>query len=193
MIILGIDPGLNHTGYGVIEAAGSRVKFIMAGVINVPKGALGDRLAHIHREVDAIAKEVRPDLASCEKVFVNVNPASTLLLGQARGAAIAALAINGLEVREFNPTEVKMSVVGAGRATKDQVQAMVKRILAIEADLKPDAADALAIAITAAQSDWVVTGAHAAEKTNAGLARRRHLSGKHVRQAWETALGVNRK
>ncbi|HAW45274.1 MAG TPA: crossover junction endodeoxyribonuclease RuvC, partial [Sutterella sp.] len=114
MRILGIDPGLIHTGFGVIDVAGPKVTFVKTGVINVPKGELAQRLAFIFREVDAVAKDVKPDLAACEKVFVNMNGASTLLLGQARGAALTALAFNNLTVREFNPTEIKISVVGAG-------------------------------------------------------------------------------
>jgi len=186
--ILGIDPGLIHTGFGVIDVEGPHVRFVETGVINVPKGELSERLAFIFKAVDEIARKARPDFASCEKVFVNMNGGSTLLLGQARGAAITALAVNGLAVREFNPTEIKMSVVGAGRATKSQVQEMVGRLLKIDAQLKPDAADALACALTAAQSSRMLEATRK-EKFHAGRARSRRATGARTRRAWEHFAG----
>ena len=89
---MGVDPGLNHTGFGVIDVYGNELKFVTAGVINVPKGELAERLRFIFTEVGKIARETTPSFAACEKVFVNMNPYTTLLLGQARGAALTALA-----------------------------------------------------------------------------------------------------
>lgn len=189
--ILGIDPGLNHTGFGVIDVSGSQMQFVTAGVIHIPKGALSERLRFIFVEVDKIAKEVAPSCAACEKVFVNINPCSTLLLGQARGAAITALATNDLSVDEFSPTEIKQAVTGSGRATKEQIQLMISRLLNLPEQLQADAADALACAVCAAQSRKMVL-ASCSSKTTMGRARSRN-STKSSRAAWETLLGVNRQ
>ena len=189
--ILGIDPGLNHTGFGVIDVQGANVRFVTAGVIIVPKGELAERLHFIFTEVDKIAKETTPMFAACEKVFVNVNPHTTLLLGQARGAALTGLAFNQLSVHEFTPTEIKQAVVGTGRATKAQIQAMMSHMLGLPEKIQPDAADALACAMCAAQSFRMVD-AMQVPKTTAGRARRRS-SGSKIRSAWETHLGVNRQ
>ena len=110
--IMGVDPGLNHTGFGVIDVYGSELKFVTAGVINVPKGELAQRLRFIFTEVGKIARETTPSFAACEKVFVNMNPYTTLLLGQARGAALTALANEELLVNEFTPTEIKQLPLG---------------------------------------------------------------------------------
>ena len=182
--IMGVDPGLNHTGFGVIDVIGS------AGVINVPKGELAERLFFIFKSVAQIARENTPSFAACEKVFVNVNPHTTLLLGQARGAALTALASEELLVNEFTPTEIKQATVGTGRATKTQVQMMISQMLHLPQTLQPDAADALACAVCAAQS-FRMMGAMDAPKTAAGHARI-HASRK-TRQAWEVHLGLNRK
>lgn len=145
--ILGIDPGLNRTGWGVIESVGARMACVEAGVIRVPPGELPDRLATILAELRAVIADTRPTRASVEKVFVNVNPQATLLLGQARGAAICAAVAAGLPVREHTALQVKQAVVGYGKASKEQVQAMVQRLLGL-AELPPtDAADALACAV----------------------------------------------
>jgi len=145
--ILGIDPGLNRTGWGVIESLGGRMVCVEAGVIRVPPGELPDRLATILAELRSVITETRPTRASVEKVFVNVNPQSTLLLGQARGAAICAAVAAGLPVREHTALQVKQAVVGYGKASKEQVQMMVQRLLGL-AELPPtDAADALACAV----------------------------------------------
>ena len=188
--ILGIDPGLNHTGFGVIDVSGTQMRFVTAGVIHVPKGQLCARLRFIFTEVDKIAKEVQATSAACEKVFVNVNPCSTLLLGQARGAAITALATNDLLVDEFTPTEIKQAVAGTGRADKEQIQLMISRLLGLPEQLQADAADALACAVCAAQARKMVL-ASGSEKTTMGRARTR--SSKNARAAWETLLGVNRQ
>jgi len=145
--ILGIDPGLRRTGFGVIEQRGSTLTYLASGVIRVPDGDLAPRLRTIHSGVTEVIDQWKPDLASVEIVFVNVNPQATLALGQARGAAIAALAIRDLVVHEYTALQVKQSVVGYGKAAKEQVQAMVRRLLQLPADPSADAADALACAI----------------------------------------------
>lgn len=188
--IMGVDPGLNHTGFGVIDVYGNELKFVTAGVINVPKGELAQRLQFIFTEVSKIAQETTPSFAACEKVFVNVNPHTTLLLGQARGAALTALANENLSVNEFTPTEIKQATVGTGRATKAQIQAMMSQMLDLPEKIKPDAADALACAVCAAQSFRMI-GAMKAPKTSAGHARRH--SGRKNRAAWEVHLGLARK
>jgi crossover junction endodeoxyribonuclease RuvC len=145
--ILGIDPGLNRTGFGVIDARGDRLTCIDAGVIRVPAGELAVRLGVILRELTAVIAAHRPQLAVVEQVFVNVNPKATLLLGQARGAALCAAVAGGLPVHEYSALAVKQSVVGTGRATKEQVQMMIARLLALDAEPQADAADALACAV----------------------------------------------
>ena len=145
--ILGIDPGLNRTGFGVIDARGDRLQCVDAGVIRVPAGALPLRLGVILRELAAVIDTHRPQLAVVEQVFVNVNPKATLLLGQARGAALCAAVAGGLAVHEYSALAVKQAVVGTGRATKEQVQMMIARLLALPAAPPADAADALACAV----------------------------------------------
>jgi crossover junction endodeoxyribonuclease RuvC len=145
--ILGIDPGLRLTGFGVVERHGAgRLAYVASGVIRVPDGELPMRLATIYAQLREVIAEYRPASAAVEKVFVNVNPHSTLLLGQARGAAICAAATAGLPVAEYTALQVKQAVVGYGRATKEQVQAMVVRLLGLPGTPSKDAADALACA-----------------------------------------------
>lgn len=181
--ILGIDPGLNHTGFGVIDAAGDKLTLVTAGCIHVEKGVLSKRLGIIHRELARIIEETKPTMASAEIVFVNVNPRSTLLLGQARGAALACAAVCGLEVAEYTPSEIKNAVVGTGRATKEQVQMMVQKLLGIRGDLQADAADALACAVTCAHAVHLsqMTGESAA----AALQRLKPARRRTGRSAWE--------
>lgn len=150
--ILGIDPGLNRTGYGVVEVVGTKLRYIAAGVIRVPAGDLHQRLGTILRGLAAIIRDTQPHVATVEKVFVNVNPQSTLLLGQARGAAICAAVTEGLVVHEYAALRIKQAVVGFGRADKRQVQSMVQRLLALDRAPTSDAADALACAICHAHS-----------------------------------------
>jgi len=145
--ILGIDPGLNRTGFGVIEVDGNRLLCIDAGVIRVPAGPLARRMRAILEGLASVIATNTPQRAAIEKVFVNVNPQSTLLLGQARGAAICAAIAADLEVNEHTALQVKQAVVGYGRADKKQVQVMVQRLLCLGALPAPDAADALACAI----------------------------------------------
>ena len=106
MRILGLDPGLNRTGWGVIDAEGGKFTRIESGMIRVPAGELPARLGHSVRERSVVIERTKPELASAERVFVNVNPQSTLLLGQARGAALAAAGLAGLKVEEFAPSEI---------------------------------------------------------------------------------------
>ena len=153
MIILGIDPGLRTTGFGVIEKHGSKLRYIASGTIKAGlEGALPPRLKIILAGVREVVATYGPHCAAIEKVFVNVNPQSTLLLGQARGAAICALVGADLEVAEYSPTQIKQSVVGSGRAAKPQVQDMVARLLKLPGLPGSDAADALGVAICPAHT-----------------------------------------
>ncbi|HMN76327.1 MAG TPA: crossover junction endodeoxyribonuclease RuvC [Burkholderiaceae bacterium] len=148
--ILGIDPGLRTTGWGVIDADGAALRYVASGTIktdSVDSGHLPARLAIIFDGVREIAARYAPQSASIEIVFVNVNPQSTLLLGQARGAAITALAFGGLEVAEYTALQMKKAVVGHGQARKEQVQQMVSRLLALPGLPGKDAADALGLAV----------------------------------------------
>lgn len=148
MRILGIDPGLKRTGFGVISADGPRLAYIASGTIVVPTDAhLAQRLKVILDSIREIIDTHHPDVGVIEKVFVNVNPNSTLLLGQARGAALCALADRQLQVHEYTALQVKKSVVGTGHAAKEQVQHMVQRLLTLNGLPAADSADALACAI----------------------------------------------
>ncbi len=151
--ILGIDPGLRVTGFGVIELSGKKQQYLTSGVIKTTtreKGedlALASRLKTIIDGLFDVIEAYSPKQVAIEKVFVNVNPQSTLLLGQARGAAISAAVIKDLKVAEYTALQVKQSVVGNGHADKTQVQAMVKRLLNLPGLPSSDSADALACAI----------------------------------------------
>ncbi len=151
MRILGIDPGLQRTGFGVIDAQGSSLTYIASGTISTleaPRGDLPQRLKIIFEGVREVVQRYTPDCACAEIVFVNVNPQSTLLLGQARGAALAALTSGGLPVAEYTALQMKKAVVGHGLAQKSQVQEMVRRLLRLDALPGKDAADALGLAIS---------------------------------------------
>ena len=146
--ILGVDPGLRITGFGVIEKTGNKLSYLASGCIKTDaKASLPQRLGTIHSGLRELVAQYQPDQAVVEIVFVNVNPQSTLLLGQARGAAITALVFGGVEVAEYTALQVKQAVVGNGKAAKEQVQHMVRRLLSLPGDPSPDAADALACAI----------------------------------------------
>lgn len=145
--ILGIDPGLRATGFGVLEKSGSKLTYVTSGCIRTATGELPGRLKTILDGLAEVIAENGPEQVAVEKVFVNVNPQSTLLLGQARGAAICAAVSHDLPVSEYTALQVKQAVVGNGHAKKEQVQAMVKRLLNLTGDPSPDAADALACAI----------------------------------------------
>ncbi|MES2070290.1 MAG: crossover junction endodeoxyribonuclease RuvC [Pseudomonadota bacterium] len=152
MIILGIDPGLRTTGFGVIHKQGSKLAYIASGTIKTQDASLPERLKTILASVSEVIRTYKPDCAAIEKVFVNVNPQSTLLLGQARGAAICALVSADLAVAEYTALQVKQGVVGHGKAKKEQVQDMVQRLLSLPGLPGPDAADALGVAICHAHS-----------------------------------------
>lgn len=145
--ILGIDPGLRVTGFGLILQQGNKLTYVTSGCIRANGDSLPIRLGIIARDLAHVIAEERPTEIAVEKVFVNVNPNSTLLLGQARGAVIAAAVLAGLPVHEYTAGQVKQSVVGQGRALKSQVQEMVRRLLQLSGIPSPDAADALACAI----------------------------------------------
>ncbi len=146
--ILGIDPGLRVTGFGVLEKSGQKLAYVTSGCIRTDQDAdLPERIRTILEGLSQLISEIRPHQVAVEKVFVNVNPQSTLLLGQARGAAICAAVIGNLPVAEYTALQVKQAVVGNGHARKEQVQEMVRRLLRLPGDPSPDAADALACAI----------------------------------------------
>lgn len=145
--ILGIDPGLRVTGFGLIVVQGSKLTYVTSGCIRAAGDSLSVRLGIIARDLAHVIAEERPTEVAVEKVFVNVNPNTTLLLGQARGAAIAVTVLAGLPVHEYTAGQVKQAVVGKGRAVKPQVQEMVRRLLRLPGAPSRDAADALACAI----------------------------------------------
>ncbi|NCC04015.1 MAG: crossover junction endodeoxyribonuclease RuvC [Proteobacteria bacterium] len=146
--LLGIDPGLRHTGWGIIQQKDNRLSFIAAGRINPAANAeMAERLAQLSRELAEIIKTYHPDEAAIEETFMNKNAASALKLGQARGAAILTAAQAGLRVTEYAANKIKQSVTGYGHADKPQITAMVGMLLPGTGKLSPDAADALAIAI----------------------------------------------
>jgi len=146
--ILGVDPGLGVTGYGIVEKNGSRLAYIASGRIRSRQAQpLAERLATILSGLAEVIDSYHPLEVAVEKVFVNVNPQSTLLLGQARGAAICAAVLARLPVSEYTALQVKQAVVGQGHAGKEQVQEMVKRLLKLPGHPSTDAADALACAI----------------------------------------------
>ncbi|KAB2843974.1 MAG: crossover junction endodeoxyribonuclease RuvC [Burkholderiales bacterium] len=150
--LLGIDPGLRCTGFGLIAASGASLEYLASGCIRNTSGELPERLGVILRDLSEVIARYQPAEVAIEKVFVNVNPQSTLLLGQARGAAICAAVLAGLPVHEYTALQVKQAVVGNGHAAKEQVQEMVKRLLALPGTPSADAADALACAICHAHS-----------------------------------------
>ena len=188
--ILGIDPGLNHTGFGVIEADGDRLSFVTAGCIHVPTGDLAQRLAVIYQNLSDVIHKTHPTVAAAEIIFLNINPRSTLLLGQARGAALTCAATHGLKVHEFTPSEIKQSVVGTGRAAKTQVQLMMQQLLKINGTLQADAADALACAVTCAHTLRLADVVRAGKvETRTGVLSMR--SARSRRSAW-TQLAAKR-
>lgn len=148
MRVLGIDPGLERTGWGIVDHQGSRLSFVAAGVIKSKSTeTMAVRLCRIDQELTKIVAAYHPDTAAIEETFVNTNSASSLKLGQARGVAILSPARFGLDVAEYAANTVKKSVVGAGHASKDQIGMMVKVLLPTSGELEADAADALAVAI----------------------------------------------
>jgi crossover junction endodeoxyribonuclease RuvC len=148
MRILGIDPGLRHTGWGMIESHQGRLRYIASGRIN-PNASLAmtERLQVLHQELSLILQQYTPDSAAIEETFVNDNALTSLKLGHARGALMLTLGMHGLSVAEYAPRLVKKSVVGVGNAAKEQVQMMIKHLLPTAPKASADEADALAVAI----------------------------------------------
>lgn len=147
MIILGIDPGSNITGYGVIRVEKGEHEYIASGCIRVTEKALSQRLEQVFAGIREVAGLYCPAEAAIEQVFVHQNPNTALKLGQARGAAIVAASLSGLSVAEYSAKQVKSAVVGYGAASKDQVQSMICQLLKLSEKPQEDAADALAVAI----------------------------------------------
>jgi len=145
--VLGVDPGSRVTGYGVIELSAGKASYLASGCIRARTTNASDRLGEIHAGIVALIDDHRPDAAAVEQVFLARNARSALLLGQARGAALAALASRGVPVCEYAARSVKQAVTGTGGASKEQIQHMVKALLRLPAAPSRDAADALAIAI----------------------------------------------
>lgn len=149
MIILGLDPGLSTTGWGLIDAQGNRLSHVANGQIRThPSSLLPDRLANLADQLERVIAEHAPAAAAVEEIFINENPQSTLKLGQARGVVLVCAARSGIAVGEYAARLVKKAVVGVGNAQKAQVHAMVSRLLPGIKIAGPDAADALAVAIT---------------------------------------------
>ena len=148
MRLIGFDPGLKNTGWGVIEHAGTRLRYVADGVVSSdPKAGLADRLVQLHDGLVEVIRAMVPAEAAVEETFVNTNPTTTLKLGQARGISMLVPALAGLPVFEYTPNLVKKTVVGTGHAAKEQVQMMVRTLLPGSNFKSADSADALAIAI----------------------------------------------
>lgn len=146
--ILGLDPGLLLTGWGIIDAVGNRLTYVAHGTIKVDaKQDLDLRLKDIYQGLCTVIDAFKPDEAAVEETFLNKNPATTLKLGLARGVVMVAPTTFGIRVGEYSANHVKKTVVGAGHADKDQVKAMIKYILPLSPDMSADEADALAVAI----------------------------------------------
>ncbi len=145
--ILGIDPGSQITGVGVIQSQGSELKHVYSESLKLPKGELPLRLENLYTRLQAIIAQTRPDVVSIERVFVAKNPQSALVLGHARGAAVLAAVLNQIPVVEYSATEIKKTVVGRGRADKSQVQHMMRVLLSLRVVPDVDASDALAAAV----------------------------------------------
>ncbi len=177
MRILGIDPGLQTTGFGVVDVHGSALSYVASGTItttHLDRGELPARLKVLFDGLSEVVARYRPDAASVEIVFVNVNPQATLLLGQARGACVTALVASDLAVAEYTALQMKKAVAGYGKAAKSEVQEMVKRLLKLPGLPGKDAADALGLAITHAhvgQAMGRLAEATALQRRSSGLYR----------------------
>jgi crossover junction endodeoxyribonuclease RuvC len=155
MRVLGIDPGLRRTGFGLIEADGPRMAYLASGTISTADASSEDlptRIGTLFAGLSEVIQRYQPDVSAVEIVFVNVNPQATLKLGQARGACLAALTHAGILVHEYTALQMKQAVAGHGKAAKAQIQEMVRRLLKLPGLPGPDAADALGLAITHAQT-----------------------------------------
>ena len=177
MRILGIDPGLQTTGFGVVDVAGHALSYVASGVIkttHLEMGNLPARLKVLYDGIRELRVRYEPDEASVEIVFVNVNPQATLLLGQALGACVTALVSCDLPVAEYTALQMKQAITGHGRAAKSQIQEMVKRLLQLPALPRQDAADALGLAITHAHaraSMNKLAEAHGLQRRTSGMYR----------------------
>jgi crossover junction endodeoxyribonuclease RuvC len=167
MRLIGLDPGLRHTGWGVIEATGSRLRYVADGAVHTDATlSLAERLVQLHDGLRDVIAAYQPAAAAVEETFVNKNPSSTLKLGLARGVALLVPALARIPVAEYPPNLIKKSVVGAGHAAKPQIQMMVRRLLPGCLLQTADAADALAVAIchahhAATQQRWLAATATA--------------------------------
>ena len=155
MRVLGIDPGLQTTGFGVVDFDNGQLRYVASGTIitnHLSRADLPGRIGVLFEGIGEVVQRYQAQTAAIEIVFVNVNPQSTLLLGQARGACLAAVVHHGLSVSEYTALQMKKSIAGHGKAAKAQVQEMVKRLLNLPGLPGPDAADALGLAITHAHA-----------------------------------------
>ena len=145
--IIGVDPGSRITGYGIVDAGGTRLIHIASGFVRAGEGGWSDRLRKIFEDLSAVIDTHAPRELAIEKVFLHRNPSSALKLGQARGVAILAGALRSLSVHEYSPNEIKQAVTGKGHASKEQIQYMTKVLLSLREPPQTDQADALAVAI----------------------------------------------
>ena len=145
--ILGIDPGSRVTGFGIIDFVGTQSRYVVSGCIHIKGDSLSERLRVIFNSLETVIEEHRPQECAIEQVFVHKNAGSALKLGHARGVAMVAANLRLLDVHEYTPTQIKQSVTGRGRATKEQVQHMIKVILSLTKTPPSDASDALAVAL----------------------------------------------
>lgn len=151
---MGIDPGSHKLGWGVLECVGSRLTHIASGTLKAPAGCLAERLLHLHRQLATQLSAFQPQVAAVETMYHAKNTQSVFVLAQARGAALLALAQAGLRVNEYSPSQIKQAATGRGNSDKDQVRAMVQRLLQVQAQFQPvgqDQSDALACALCHAQ------------------------------------------
>ncbi len=147
MRVLGVDPGSRRTGFGIVDDQGGRPAYVACGVVVTISGTMAERLHRIFAGLTEVVEHYRPDACAVERVFLARNPDSALKLGQARGAALAALAGAGLDVHEYTALQIKKATVGVGHADKGQVQHMIRALLGLSARPSADAADALACAL----------------------------------------------
>ena len=155
-VIIGIDPGSRITGYGLIKVEGNRYSYVASGCIRVQEREVPQRLVQIFSGLQQVIAQYNPSEGAIEQVFMHRNPNSALKLGQARGVAMASIALQGIEMGEYSARQIKQSVVGYGAASKEQVQHMVKTLLALSGTPQADAADALAVALCHAQSRTLI-------------------------------------
>ncbi len=174
--ILGVDPGMGATGFGLIEFENKGpILYRESGVFRPRGTSVSPRLQKIFRGLTSLIETTKPQFMAVERPFFGKNVKSAMLLGQARGAALLAAAETGLEVQEFSPLEIKQAVVGYGRAVKEQIQAMVRSILGIRRELTADAADALAVALCLAHSLPLQNSLRGALLRDLGQSRRRSV------------------